>query len=81
MMTIMGIRAAKHRIALEGLEADITKHMSSDPRQISRISIAFRVAHTDATSEQLAMLKDAALHCPVALSLNPAIEQDITFDF
>lgn len=81
MMTIMGIRATKHFITLEGLEADVTKHMSSDPRQISRIEIAFRLARTNATEEQRAMLKDAALHCPVALSLNPAIEQKVTFDF
>ena len=81
MMTIMGIRANKHAIVLEGLEAEVTKHMSSDPRQISRIEIAFRLAHTNATEEQRAMLKDAALHCPVALSLNPSIEQQVTFDF
>lgn len=81
MITIMGIRANKHSITLEGLEADVTKHMSSDPRQISRIEIAFRLDCTNATEEQRAMLKDAALHCPVALSLNPAIEQQVTFDF
>ena len=81
MMTIMGIRANKHGITLEGLEADVTKYMASDPRQISRIEVAFRVGHTNATDPQRAMLKDAARHCPVALSLNPAIEQNVTFDF
>ena len=81
MMTIMGIQAAKHKITLEGLEADVTKFMSSSPRQISRIEIAFRLARTDASGEQRALLKDAALHCPVALSLNPAIEQEVTFEF
>lgn len=81
MMTIMGIRASKHNITLEGLEADVTKHMSSDPRQIARIEIAFRLGHTDASAEQRAMLKDAALHCPVALSLNPEIKQEVHFDF
>ena len=81
MMTIMGIRASKHQIALEGLEADVTKFMSSDPRQISRIEIDFRLASTNATDEQLAMLKEAALRCPVALSLNPAIDQVVSFNF
>ena len=81
MMTIIGIRASKHNITLEGLEADVTKHMSSAPRQISRIEIAFRLGYTNATEEQRAMLKEAALHCPVALSLNPIIEQEVTFDF
>ena len=81
MMTIMGIRASKHSIVLEGLEADITKHMTAAPRQIAKIEIAFRLAHTNATEEQRAMLRDAALHCPVALSLNPEIKQEISFDF
>ena len=81
MMTIMGIRASKHDIVLEGLEANVTKYMSSEPRQIPRIVIAFRLAHTNATEEQRTMLKDAALHCPVALSLNPAIKQEVSFDF
>ena len=81
MMTIIGIRASKHNITLEGLEADVTKHMASEPRQIARIEISFRLVHTNATEEQRTMLKDAALHCPVALSLNPAIEQKVEFDF
>lgn len=81
MMTIIGIRARKHQIELEGLEADVTKFMTSNPRQISKISINFRLNYTNATSEQIEMLKEAALTCPVALSLNPSIEQDVSFDF
>nr|WKN35809.1 OsmC family protein [Tunicatimonas sp. TK19036] len=81
MMTIMGIRAQKYDIMLEGLEADITKYMSSSPRQISKIQIEFRLGASNATPEQLEMLKEAALTCPVALSLNPSIEQDVSFDF
>lgn len=81
MMTIMGIRARKHGIELEGLQADVTKYMSSNPRQISKISIQFRLESTNATHDQIAMLKEAALSCPVALSINPSIEQDVSFDF
>lgn len=81
MITVMGIHAVKHAIALEGLEANVTKFMSSNPRQISRIKIDFRLTHTDASDDQRTMLKEIALHCPVALSLNPDIEQEVTFDF
>jgi len=81
MITIIGIRARKHQIELEGLEADVTKFMSSDPRQISKIQINFKLTSTNATSDQIDMLKKAALACPVALSINPAIEQDVSFDF
>ena len=81
MMTIIGIRAQKHSIALEGLTADITKHMSSQPRKIAKIEVALRLESTDATEEQLEMLKEAARTCPVALSLNPDIEQVVSFTF
>ena len=81
MMTIIGIRAQKHNIALEGLTADITKHMSSQPRKIAKIEVALRLESTDATEEQLEMLKEAARTCPVALSLNPDIEQVVSFTF
>ncbi len=81
MMTIMGIRAQKNDITLEGLEADVTKHMTSNPRKINKIIIAFRLKHTNATEDQKAMLKKAALSCPVALSLNPDIDQDVQFAF
>ncbi|MFP4090313.1 MAG: OsmC family protein [Cyclobacteriaceae bacterium] len=81
MMTIMGIRAQKNSLTLEGLEADITKVMANDPRKIAKIRIAFRLESTNASPEQLQMLKDAALTCPVALSLNPDIKQDVSFNF
>ncbi|WKN30594.1 OsmC family protein [Porifericola rhodea] len=81
MMTIMGIRAQKNDISLEGLEADVTKVMASSPRKISKIKIEFRLKKTNATDSQIAMLKDAALTCPVALSLNPDIKQDVSFNF
>ena len=81
MMTIIGIRAQKHNITLEGLTADITKHMSSQPRKIAKIEVALRLESTDATEEQLEMLKEAARTCPVALSLNPDIEQVVSFAF
>lgn len=81
MITIIGIRARKHQIKLEGLEADVTKFMSSDPRQISKIKINFKLKSTNATPEQITVLKEAARTCPVALSINPSIEQDVSFDF
>lgn len=81
MMTIMGIQAKKNNISLEGLEAEVTKTMASQPRKIARILIEFRLQHTNATGEQLSILKEAALTCPVALSLNPDIDQDVLFLF
>lgn len=81
MMTIIGIRAQKHNITLEGLSVEITKHMSSQPRKIAKIEATLHLESTDATEEQLEMLKEAARTCPVALSLNPDIEQVVSFAF
>jgi len=81
MMTIMGIRAKKEDISLEGLAADVTKTMKSNPRQIAKIQVSFTMKSTNASPEQIQILKDAALNCPVALSLNPEIEQDVSFSF
>lgn len=81
MMTIMGIRAQKNDIRLEGLSAEVTKVMASNPRKIAKIQVEFTLEDTNATEVQIKMLKEAALSCPVALSLNPEIDQDVSFDF
>lgn len=81
MMTIMGIRAQKNDISLDGLAAEATKVMASNPRKIAKIKVEFTLENTNATDEQIKMLKEAALTCPVALSLNPDIQQDVSFDF
>lgn len=81
MMTIMGIHAQKNGISLEGLSANVTKVMASNPRKIAKIKIDFALNNTGASEDQRKMLKEAALSCPVALSLNPDIEQDVHFGF
>ncbi len=81
MMTIIGIRAQKHGITLEGLKADVTKIMADNPRRIAKIIVEFHLLSTNATPTQRSMLKEAAITCPVALSLNPAIDQEVLFHF
>ena len=81
MMTIMGIRAQKNNISLEGLSAEVTKVMASNPRKIAKIEVVFSLQNTNASDDQINMLKEDALTCPVALSLNPDINQDVSFNF
>ena len=81
MVTIMGIVAEREGISLEGLSWEITKIMQSEPRKIQEIQVAFHwsgAAFTPAISQKL---KNAARTCPVALSLDPALAQTISFDF
>ncbi len=83
MMTIMGIVAQREQISLEGLEAEVTKVMSSEPpRRIAEIHVQLTLPDTSLlTEKQAEVLKRAAHTCPVALSLHPEILQKVTFNF
>jgi uncharacterized OsmC-like protein len=84
MMTIMGIVARRENIDLVGLKSQVTKIMASDPRRISGITIVFELPteKIEALSQkQREVLKRAAYTCPVALSLHPDINQNVTFNF
>lgn len=81
MMTIMGIAARTHQIDLEGMEMDITKVMASDPRRVSEIHIDVKMPLKMYTDKEKRLLDHAARTCPVALSLNPEIKQEIRFNY
>jgi uncharacterized OsmC-like protein len=81
LMTIMGIEANKMGISLHGLSTDTQKLMSPPPRRIAKLRISVQWSNPTASAEQLELLKQKALTCPVALSLHPDITQEITFNF
>ncbi len=82
MMTIMGIIAEREGIDMTGLQHRTTKHMAAEPRRISKIEVVFSWENMpDIEENKIQKLKKAALSCPVALSLNKEIQQEITFDF
>ncbi|HVX51473.1 MAG TPA: OsmC family protein [Chitinophagaceae bacterium] len=82
MLTIMGIKARDMNVKLDDTIVDITKIMKSEPRRVGGIKVAF---HFPATllldDKQKQILERAALTCPVAKSIHPDIEQDITFNW
>ena len=82
MLTILGILASAHHFNIDGTKAEVTKVMASDPRRIAGISVRliFPQSHT-LNQKQQEMIKRAALTCPVALSLSPEVQQEITFCF
>ena len=81
MMTLMGILAQRENISLTGMQWNIVKVMSANPRKISEVHITFAHSNLIATHEQKQKLHRAALTCPVALSLHESIKQEITFNF
>lgn len=78
MMTIMGIKAAEMQIDLNGMQAEVKKIMSADPRRIAEIVITITLPRTLSEREQ-AILEAAAHTCPVAQSLHPDTKQTVTF--
>jgi uncharacterized OsmC-like protein len=81
MMTIMGILAEREKIELAGLQSKVEKIMSAAPRKIAEIKIHFHHPNLIATDVQKQKLKQAAVTCPVALSLSSELKQTISFDF
>ena len=78
MLTVMGIKAQGLEVDLTGATAQVTKHMTSGPRRISRIEI--QVTLPGGVSEKnRKILEQTGRTCPVILSLHEAIEKEITF--
>lgn len=81
MMTIMGMVAEREGVELKGLTSEVVKIMASNPRKIAEIQITFSHAGLVATEVQKQKLKNAALTCPVALSLADSVKQTVVFNF
>ena len=81
MVTIMGIVADREGVSLKGLSWEITKIMQANPRKIQEVIVNFTWANPVQDAAFLQKIKNAARTCPVALSLDPAITQTVTFDF
>jgi len=81
MKTLMGITAQKEQMEMTGLTSEITKVMQSNPRKVAEICIDFYWPEPKGSPEFLESLKHAARTCPVALSLDPNIKQEISFNF
>lgn len=81
MLTIMGIAAEKHQINMGFPEAEVLKAMDSAPRRVKEIQILIRFPQSKLDEKSKNILEKAALTCPVALSLNPEIVQNVSFKY
>lgn len=80
MLTVMGIYAERNNISLQGSKAEVTKFMASDPRRIIKVKVDLFLPSGIAENERQ-KLEDIGFNCPVAKSLHPEIEQDVTFHY
>ncbi|MCC7301201.1 MAG: OsmC family protein [Bacteroidia bacterium] len=79
MVTIMGILAERKGWNIEGTELEITKIMGTEPRRVTGIRVEISVPARSFSEKEKQMLENAAKTCPVAFSLHPELEQDISF--
>jgi putative redox protein len=82
MLTIMGIKARDMNVNLDGTIVDITKIMKAEPRRVGGIKVAFHfLPGLEVDDKQKQILENAAHTCPVAKSIHPDIEQEVTFNW
>ncbi len=81
MLTIMGIAARKQGVELGETTVKVLKEMTAQPpRRIAKVTVVFTIP-LPASHQKRAMLEEAARNCPVHLSLDPGVEQEMRFDW
>ena len=78
MLTIIAIRARKRKIEIGQPTFRVLKTMKSSPREISLLEVEITF-NLDMNDEDKNYLEHEARNCPVALSLNKDIQQEIKF--
>jgi putative redox protein len=81
IFTIMGIAAREHAFSIDDSTCTITKVMTENPRKIGEIRIEFDFTANEYSDKQKKILDYCVKTCPVALSLNEAIYQNVTLKF
>ncbi len=80
LITTMGIKANDMGIELAGAEVEVQKIMSPDaPRRIIRVVVKATLPALHLKEKEKAILEATGNGCPVARSLHPDIEQEITY--
>ena len=79
--TIMGIAAREHNFSIDGSTCVITKIMTDNPRKIGEIKIEFEFPPNNYTDKQKKILDHCVKTCPVALTLNESVFQNVTLKF
>lgn len=79
--TIMGIAAREHNFSIDGSTCRITKIMTENPRKIGEIRITFDFTMNEYTEKQKKILDYCVKTCPVALSLNESVNQNVILIF
>jgi putative redox protein len=79
ILTTMAIVAERHQVDLVGSSFKMEKIMSTDaPRRIAQLTVELHLP-ASLSPDKRALMERTAHTCPVALSLNPEIKQEVRF--
>jgi putative redox protein len=79
ILTTMAIVAERHKLDLVGSSFKMEKIMSQDaPRRIAQLTVELHLP-ASLSEHDRALMERTAHTCPVALSLNPEIKQEVRF--
>jgi putative redox protein len=81
IFTIMGIAAMEHGFSIEGASCLITKIMTDKPRKIGEVKIVFDFSGRSYTDKEKKILDYCVKTCPVSLSLNESVFQNVILQF
>jgi putative redox protein len=81
ILTTMGIAARDKSIPFEEVSARVVKHMASDPRRVARIEVHISMKGAGQSEKDRTVLERIAATCPVAISLNAEVVQDVSFTY
>ena len=81
MVTIMGIADRTHGFTIDGTRIKISKVMASNPRRVAEVHIEFEMPEVSYSDKEKQILEQAAITCPVAMSLHPDLVQKVHFHF
>ncbi|MBM1107924.1 OsmC family protein [Aurantibacter crassamenti] len=80
ILTMMGIKAKQLDVDLNDTTAEVTKHMASNPRRISKIEIDLKLPSAVSEKDRKILIHTANT-CPVHYSLHPDIDKKIQFNW
>ena len=80
MLTIMGLKARDLALDIAGTRCEVEKIMQAGPRKVAEIKVRVTWGGEALSLEQKATLEQAALTCPVFLSLDPALKKTLSWE-
>jgi len=81
IFTIMGIAAREHGFSIDGASCKIKKIMAENPRRVGEIQIEFDLTGYEFSDKQKKILDYCVRTCPVAISLNESLKQNVKLNF